>query len=48
MSEFCPKCGKKTFEYTGGCEQKYRCTDCGYFLLSEDFEELKRKKEGDC
>lgn len=44
IDEYCPKCGNKTFEYTG-CGNKYRCTifSCRYFLYVKDFEELKSK-----
>ncbi len=45
--EFCPKCGNKTFEYTGSCSKKFRCTrqECRYFLYVDDFIELKKKKK---
>lgn len=41
-TEYCPKCGKKTFEYSF-CMGKLRCSSCGYFLVYAEFKELKRK-----
>ena len=40
--EFCPRCGKKTFEYSY-CFAKLRCSKCGYFLYKKEFEKLKEK-----
>ncbi len=41
IKEFCPRCGKKEFEYLGSCETKWRCNSCRYFLMDEDFKKLK-------
>jgi ribosomal protein L37E len=40
--EYCPRCGRKTFEYYI-CKAKIKCSSCGYFLLTEDFERIKKE-----
>lgn len=43
--EFCPRCGKKEFEYSF-CTNKLKCNCCGYFLVKEDFEKIKKGLKG--
>ena len=45
--DFCPKCGKKQFQYTGSCENKWRCQACWYFLMDSDFKKLKKGEKID-
>ncbi len=44
MKEFCPKCGKKEFEYTSACGKKWRCGYCCYFLMDVEFQKVRDKK----
>jgi len=40
--EFCPRCGKKEFQYSP-CLKKLKCYSCGYFLCEGEFKEIKEK-----
>ena len=44
VKDFCPKCGKKEFEFIKACFSKRKCKACNYFLYDEDFKELKKGK----
>lgn len=42
--DYCVKCGHKSFEQSF-CGRKWRCSKCGYFLIDQEFQSLKKEAE---